>query len=139
MKKDNKKALYESIMTSVAREVKKALNESADLSLTEDEIDKLDEFFTENIENYEKVLKRGTFAAYFPDRKTMKNMEQFPNIPLRVGMNNIPHITISRQQALNNGDFRVTIYKLGAWTPSEWPDKRRLFDINGNPVSENIE
>ena len=27
MKKDNKKALYESIMTSVAREVKKALNE----------------------------------------------------------------------------------------------------------------
>lgn len=28
MKKDNKKALYESIMTSVAREVKKALNES---------------------------------------------------------------------------------------------------------------
>ena len=28
MKKDNKKALYESIMTSVAKEVKKALNES---------------------------------------------------------------------------------------------------------------
>ena len=28
MKRDNKKALYESIMTSVAREVKKALNES---------------------------------------------------------------------------------------------------------------
>ena len=28
MKKDNKKALYESIMTSVAREVKKVLNES---------------------------------------------------------------------------------------------------------------
>ena len=27
MKKDNKKALYESIMTSVAKEVKKALNE----------------------------------------------------------------------------------------------------------------
>ena len=27
MKKDNKKALYESIMTSVAREVKKALSE----------------------------------------------------------------------------------------------------------------
>ncbi len=27
MKKDNKKALYESIMTSVAREVKKTLNE----------------------------------------------------------------------------------------------------------------
>ena len=28
MKRDNKKALYESIMTSVAREVKKALNEN---------------------------------------------------------------------------------------------------------------
>ena len=28
MKKDNKKALYESIMTSVAKEVKKVLNES---------------------------------------------------------------------------------------------------------------
>ena len=27
MRKDNKKALYESIMTSVAREVKKVLNE----------------------------------------------------------------------------------------------------------------
>ena len=28
MKKDNKKVLYESIMTSVAKEVKKVLNES---------------------------------------------------------------------------------------------------------------
>ena len=28
MKRDNKKALYESIMTSVAKEVKKTLNES---------------------------------------------------------------------------------------------------------------
>ena len=30
MKRDNKKALYESIMTSVAREVKKTLNESVE-------------------------------------------------------------------------------------------------------------
>jgi len=30
MKKDNKKALYESIMTAVAKEVKKALNEDID-------------------------------------------------------------------------------------------------------------
>ena len=30
MEKDNKKALYESIMTSVAKEVKKALNENED-------------------------------------------------------------------------------------------------------------
>ena len=29
MKRDNKKALYESIMTSVAREVKKVLNEDS--------------------------------------------------------------------------------------------------------------
>ena len=32
MKKDNKKALYESIMTSVAKEVKKVLNEDANRS-----------------------------------------------------------------------------------------------------------
>ena len=32
MKRDNKKALYESIMTSVAKEVKKALNEDASRS-----------------------------------------------------------------------------------------------------------
>lgn len=32
MKKDNKKALYESIMTSVAKEVKKVLNEDASRS-----------------------------------------------------------------------------------------------------------
>ena len=35
MKKDNKKALYESIMTSVAKEVKKVLNE--DVEYTEDD------------------------------------------------------------------------------------------------------
>ena len=32
MKRDNKKALYESIMTSVAKEVKKVLNEDASRS-----------------------------------------------------------------------------------------------------------
>ena len=32
MKKDNKKALYESIMTSVAKEVKKVLNEGEELA-----------------------------------------------------------------------------------------------------------
>ena len=32
MKKDNKKALYENIMTSVAKEVKKVLNEDASRS-----------------------------------------------------------------------------------------------------------
>ena len=37
MKRDSKKALYESIMTSVAKEVKKTLNE--DSLLAEDDID----------------------------------------------------------------------------------------------------
>lgn len=37
MKKDNKKALYEAIMTSVAKEVKKALNESSDDYYEDDE------------------------------------------------------------------------------------------------------
>ena len=39
MKKDNKKALYESIMMAVAKEVKKALNE--------DEIKNIDEIFSD--------------------------------------------------------------------------------------------
>ena len=39
MKKDNKKALYESIMTSVAKQVKKVLNEELDKS----EYDKIPE------------------------------------------------------------------------------------------------
>ena len=38
MKKDNKKALYESIMTSVAREVKKVLNEASVRKITEADI-----------------------------------------------------------------------------------------------------
>ena len=33
MKKDNKKALYESIMTSIAKQVKKVLNEELDKSI----------------------------------------------------------------------------------------------------------
>jgi hypothetical protein len=37
MKRDNKKALYESIMTSVAKEVKKALNEYSDWTITSTE------------------------------------------------------------------------------------------------------
>ena len=38
MKKDNKKALYESIMSSVAKEVKKALNEGENFS-NENDVD----------------------------------------------------------------------------------------------------
>ena len=57
MRKDNKKALYESIMTSVAKEVKKVLNED---SINEDFLDNvksgLDAYkkasiFLNNIEN----------------------------------------------------------------------------------------
>ena len=48
MKKDNKKALYESIMTSVAKEVKKVLNENKlnearRLKLSEEELKKQEE------------------------------------------------------------------------------------------------
>ena len=38
MKRDNKKALYESIMTSVAREVKKVLNETASVNDVESQL-----------------------------------------------------------------------------------------------------
>ena len=44
MKKDNKKALYESIMTSVAKEVKKALNEGCkDLNISKFDLEKIKE------------------------------------------------------------------------------------------------
>ena len=63
MKKDNKKALYESIMTSVAKEVKKALNEELDISnfnLSNESINQLmmNELKLEltNIENIRKNL-----------------------------------------------------------------------------------
>ena len=38
MKKDNKKALYESIMTSVAKEVKKVLNETTSVNDVESQL-----------------------------------------------------------------------------------------------------
>ena len=54
MKKDNKKALYESIMKTVSLQVKKALNESAgdgwdlgDLSSLEEAFDKMESFMYE--------------------------------------------------------------------------------------------
>ena len=48
MKKDNKKSLYESIMTSVAKEVKKALNENReDYSIAKQLFDKTTEIFQE--------------------------------------------------------------------------------------------
>ena len=50
MKKDNKKALYESIMTSVAKEVKKALNEDNDFDAA-DQLKKLEQ--TKNLHDQE--------------------------------------------------------------------------------------
>lgn len=44
MKRDNKKALYESIMTSVAKEVKKVLNESTDYSIAQNFYNKAEEY-----------------------------------------------------------------------------------------------
>ena len=51
MKKDNKKALYESIMSSVAKQVKKTLNESAGDGWDLGDLDQLEEAFGE-IENF---------------------------------------------------------------------------------------
>ena len=47
MKKDNKKALYESIMTSVAREVKRSLNENEEESFREQIFDYLEKKYPE--------------------------------------------------------------------------------------------
>ena len=49
MRKDNKKALYESIMTSVAKEVKKVLNEDKGyIDYSEDELDNDEDHFIES-------------------------------------------------------------------------------------------
>lgn len=50
MKRDNKKALYESIMTSVAKEVKKALDEEYKgyVDYSEDELDNDEDHFIES-------------------------------------------------------------------------------------------
>jgi len=75
MKKDNKKALYESIMTSVAKEVKKVLNEKWNDSPDEFEYEtnKIYEYFNNICKNCEIIPneKLGTIAIYFPDRNTL--------------------------------------------------------------------
>ena len=47
MKRDNKKALYESIMTSVSKEVKKALNENSIDNYSDDNYS--DDNYSDNI------------------------------------------------------------------------------------------
>ena len=71
MKKDNKKALYESIMTSVAKEVKKALNESYDNSISK------------NIIEYIKKHKKTTaeILLYFNDGMSPEHLPI--KVPLR--------------------------------------------------------
>ena len=59
MKKDNKKALYESIMTSVAKEVKKTLNESWDEY--DDNLSEYDNYlnnYIQEVSHYSDGLKK---------------------------------------------------------------------------------
>lgn len=63
MKKDNKKALYENIMTSVAKEVKKALNESAGDGWDLEDLDQLEEAFSE-IEEFIYEVRNCVRGAY---------------------------------------------------------------------------
>ena len=63
MKKDNNSKLYESIMASVAKQVKKALNESAEDGWDLDDIDSLEEAF-EKIESFMYEVRNCVRGAY---------------------------------------------------------------------------
>ena len=70
MKKDNKKALYESIMTSVAKQVKKALNEtktfkSTKRKLNESEENSYDYLYDEYSRNQVRKLAREYIYDYY--------------------------------------------------------------------------
>lgn len=63
MKKDNKKALYENIMKTVRKQVKKALNESVGDGWDLEELDQLEEAFGE-IENFMYEVRNCVRGAY---------------------------------------------------------------------------
>ena len=63
MKKDNKKALYESIMRTVSTQVKKALNESAGDGWDLDDLSSLEEAFGE-IEDFMYEVRNCVRGAY---------------------------------------------------------------------------
>ena len=88
MKRDNKKVLYESIMTSVAREVKKVLNESSgDHSIAQNFYNKAEEYSQttknkcfinvhwtdENGNIYSEIIKR-FFESVQPDKNLLPNL-----------------------------------------------------------------
>ena len=108
------------------------LFDKSSVGLTKDEIDELDKFFTTNVKYYEKILDNKTFAVYFPSREEQKNLKS------RVGLNNIPHITISKPNGYK-GNFKVTSYKTGNWAGTEWPDTRRMMNADGTPKYSNID
>ena len=62
MRKDNKKALYESIMTSVAKEVKKVLNEG--------------EFYDNNIVIEQRPIFKKYNNDYEDNRRNQANLAQ---------------------------------------------------------------
>lgn len=99
--------------------------------LTKDEIAELDKFFSSMVKNYEKKLDKKTFAAYFPSREDAKKLG-------RVGLSNIPHITISRPNNYK-GNLKVTSYRNGNWQGTEWPDQRRMMNNDGTLKYPNID
>lgn len=99
--------------------------------LTKNEIDELDKFFSSIVKNYEKKLNKKTFAAYFPSQEDAKKLS-------KVGLSNIPHITISRPPSYK-GNLKVTSYRAGNWQGTEWPDVRKIMNSDGSPKYSNID
>jgi hypothetical protein len=116
--------------------------ESSIQKIDEEDIKKLQEWFEENIKYFGVETSKGTYAVYFPDRETLKNKTktnwQGAELPERMGLNNIPHLTISKPSRLKGG-FGITVYKKGRWAASDFPDPRRAFDKDGNPKYATVE
>lgn len=105
-------------------------------SLSKEDIDILTNFFKENVKHFGVKTDKGTFAIYFPDRETLKNKVNYvwngTPIPDRMGVNNIPHLTVSKPHRLKGG-YGVTLYKKGRWSASEYPNPKRAFNSDGTP------
>lgn len=105
-------------------------------ALSKEDIDILTNFFKENVKHFGVKTDKGTFAIYFPDRETLKNKVKYiwngTPIPDRMGVNNIPHLTVSKPHRLKGG-YGVTLYKKGRWSASEYPNPKRAFNSDGTP------
>ena len=106
--------------------------DTSSVGISQEDMEKFDEYFSSIVENYESITKKGTFTAYFPNRNTLISTSS------RAGMSNIPHITISKPNR-RQGNYMVTIYCERLWAAKEWPDRRYQFDKNGNSVSATAE